>query len=209
MVDIEREAELGGPIHSKGVMILSAFLGARYAPDHPLSLQATLVFEQSYGMIDGDSASCAEACALLSALADVPLKQCFAMTGSVNQHGQIQAIGGANEKIEGFFDVCVARGLTGEQGCILPATNVRHLMLREDVVAAVQEGRFHVYAASTVDEALELLTGMEAGERDEKGAFPPGSVNARVEARLIALAERRLELGAQEKKKEGGSGTPA
>ena len=185
------------------MLILSAFLGARFAHDHPLSLSATLVFEQSYGMVDGDSASCAEACALLSALSDVPLKQSFAMTGSVNQHGEVQAIGGVNEKIEGFFDVCSARGLTGDQAVIIPSANVRHLMLRDDVVAAVAEGRFHVFAASTIDEALELLTGIPAGERSERGAWTADSVNAKVEARLVALAERRLELGAQDKKKEG------
>ena len=209
VVDIEREVDLGGPIHSKGVLILSAFLGARFALDHPLSLSATLVFEQSYGMIDGDSASCAEACALLSALADVPLKQSFAITGSVNQHGQVQAIGGVNEKIEGFFDVCAARGLTGGQAVIIPASNVRHLMLRDDVVAAVEERRFHVFAAETIDEALELLAGVPAGERDAKGAWTVGSVNAKVDARLVALAERRIELGALEKKAESTAPIPS
>ncbi|MFO0589618.1 MAG: Lon protease family protein [Polyangiaceae bacterium] len=202
VVDIEREVDLGGPIHTKGVLILSAFLGARFALDHPLSLSATLAFEQSYGMVDGDSASCAEACALLSALSDVPLKQCYAITGSVNQHGEVQAIGGVNEKIEGFFDVCSARGLTGDQGVIIPASNVRHLMLRDDVVAAVADGRFRVFAVHSIDEALEILTGVPAGARDDKGAFPADSVNAKVESRLVALAERRLELGAQDRKKE-------
>ncbi|MFO0593527.1 MAG: S16 family serine protease [Polyangiaceae bacterium] len=202
VVDIEREVDLGGPIHTKGVLILSAFLGARFALDHPLSLSATLAFEQSYGMVDGDSASCAEACALLSALSDVPLKQCYAITGSVNQHGEVQAIGGVNEKIEGFFDVCSARGLTGDQGVIIPASNVRHLMLRDDVVAAVADGRFRVFAVHSIDEALEILTGVPAGARDDKGAFPADSVNAKVESRLVALAERRLELGAQDRKKD-------
>jgi lon-related putative ATP-dependent protease len=203
VVDIEREVELGGPIHSKGVLILSAFLGARYAAEHPLSLSATLVFEQSYGVVDGDSASCAEACALLSALAEVPISQAFAITGSVNQHGQVQAIGGVNEKIEGFFDVCSARGLTGKEGVVIPRSNERHLMLRDDVVQAVEKGLFHVHAVETVDEALELLTGQPAGERAEGGAWPEGSVNAKVEARLVALAQRRLELAAQESKKDG------
>ncbi len=145
VVDIEREAELGGPLHSKGVMILSGFLAGRYSTDRPLSLSATLVFEQNYGGVEGDSASCAELCALLSALADAPIRQSLAMTGSVNQHGDVQAIGGVNEKIEGFFDLCKARGLTGRQAVIIPAANVRHLMLRLDVVAAVAAGQFAVH----------------------------------------------------------------
>jgi lon-related putative ATP-dependent protease len=194
LVDIEREAELSGPIHSKGVFILAGFLGARYAPDHPLSLDASIVFEQSYGIVEGDSASCAELCALLSALAEVPLRQSLAMTGSVNQHGQVQAIGGVNEKIEGFFDVCRARGMTGEEGVVIPASNVNHLMLRRDVVEAVEKGLFAIYPIETVDQALELLAGAAAGERDASGQFPEGTVNHRVEARLIAFAERRLSL---------------
>lgn len=191
VVDIEREVELGGPLHSKGVMILSGFLGARYAQDHPLSLSASLVFEQSYAGVEGDSASLAELCALLSALSEVPIKQSLAVTGSVNQHGQVQPIGGVNEKVEGFFDVCKARGLTGDQGVLIPQANVEHLMLRSDVVEAVEQGQFAVYPVETVDEALELLTGVEAGERDEEGNFPAGSVNQRVEARLIELAEKQ------------------
>jgi len=141
VIDIERESELGGPLHSKGVMILSSFLGARYAHSVPLSLAASLVFEQSYGPVEGDSASLAELCALLSVLSGVPILQSLAVTGSVNQHGRVQAVGGVNEKIEGFFDVCAARGLTGAQGVVIPAGNVKHLMLREDVVAAAREGR--------------------------------------------------------------------
>ncbi len=194
VVDIEREVELGGPIHSKGVLILSSFLGARYAPEHPLSLSASLVFEQSYGEIDGDSASMAELCALLSALAGVPIKQSFAMTGSVNQHGETQPIGGVNEKIEGFFDVCQARKLTGKQGVIIPAANVKHLMLRQDVVEAARNDQFRVYPVHTVDQALELLTGIPAGERDVEGNFPEGSINQRVEARLIELAEKQQDF---------------
>lgn len=190
VVDIEREAELGGPLHSKGVMILSGFLAGRYATDHPLSLAATLVFEQNYGGVEGDSASCAELCALLSALADAPLAQSIAMTGSVNQHGDVQAIGGVNEKIEGFFDLCQARGLTGGQAVVIPAANVRHLMLRRDVVEAVAAGRFRVYPVRTVDEALEILSGVPAGERDALGHFPAGSLNLRVEQRLATFAER-------------------
>jgi lon-related putative ATP-dependent protease len=191
VMDIEREVELGGPIHSKGVLILSGFLGARYAEDHPLSLSASLVFEQSYGGVDGDSASLAELCALLSTLADVPIKQSLAVTGSINQHGAVQPIGGVNEKIEGFFDVCKAHGLSGEQGVLIPAANIEHLMLRQDVVEAVEQGQFHIYPVETVDQGLELLTGLTAGERDEEGNFPEGSVNQLVEARLIELAEKQ------------------
>ena len=190
IVDIEREAELGGPLHSKGVMILSGFLAGRYATDRPLSLSATLVFEQNYGGVEGDSASCAELCALLSALAEAPLAQSIAITGSVNQHGDVQAIGGVNEKIEGFFDLCRARGLTGAQGVIIPASNVRHLMLRRDVVQAVADGRFAIHPVSTVDEALAILAGAPAGERDALGGFPGESLNARVERRLAGFAER-------------------
>ncbi|MEA3341309.1 MAG: S16 family serine protease, partial [Chloroflexota bacterium] len=196
VIDIEREVELGGPIHSKGVLILSSFLGARYAVEHPLSLSASLVFEQSYGGIDGDSASMAELCTLLSALAGAPIKQSLAMTGSVNQHGEAQPIGGVNEKVEGFFDVCQARGLTGEQGVVIPASNVRHLMLRQDVVEAVEAGQFHVYPVRTVDQAIELLVGAPAGARDEEGNFPAGSVNELVEARLIELAEKQRDFDA-------------
>jgi len=199
VVDIEREVELGGPIHSKGVLILSGFLGARYAAERPLSLSASLVFEQSYGGVEGDSASLAELCALLSALAEVPIKQSLAVTGSVNQHGEVQAIGGVNEKIEGFFDVCKARGLTGEQGVIIPAANVQHLMLRQDVVEAVEARQFHIYPVQTVDQGIELLTGIRAGEQDEEGNFPEGSINQLVEARLIELAEKQRAFAAPPK----------
>ncbi|MBL7063177.1 MAG: AAA family ATPase [Anaerolineae bacterium] len=199
VMDIEREVELGGPIHSKGVLILAGFLGARYAAEHPLSLSASLVFEQSYGGVEGDSASLAELCALLSALAEVPVKQSLAVTGSVNQHGQVQPIGGVNEKIEGFFDVCQARGLTGEQGVIIPVANVQHLMLRQDVVEAVAAGQFHVYSVQTVDQATEILAGIPAGERDEEKNFPKGSINQLVEARLIELAEKQRAFAAPRK----------
>ena len=194
VVDIEREVELGGPIHSKGVLILSGFLGARYAGERPLSLSASLVFEQSYGGVEGDSASSAELYALLSAIAEVPIKQSLAVTGSVNQHGQVQAIGGVNEKIEGFFDVCKARGLTGEQGVLIPVSNVKHLMLRQDVVKAVDDGQFHIYPVETVDQGIEILTGVPAGERDEEGNYPEGSINRLVETRLAELAEKRAEF---------------
>src|SRR5690606_3763735 len=189
--DIEREVELGGPLHSKGVMILSGFLKARYATETPLSLSASLVFEQSYGGIEGDSASSAELYALMSAIADVPLRQDLAVTGSVNQLGEVQAIGGVNEKVEGFFDVCAARGLTGSQGVIVPAANLTHLMLDARVVDACRDGRFHLYAVNDVDEGMELLTGLPMGERDDTGAYPDGSINARVEASLRRLARLR------------------
>ena len=194
IVDIEREAALGGPIHSKGVLILSGFLEGRFAQRFPLSLSARLVFEQSYGGIDGDSASSAELYALLSALAEVPLKQTLAVTGSVNQRGVVQPIGGVNEKIEGFFDVCDTRGLTGEQGVLIPASNTDNLMLRPDVVEAVEAGDFHVYPVATVDQGIELLTGIEAGTRDEQGAFPDDTINGRVEARLREFADRRRQF---------------
>jgi len=190
LIDIQREIELGGPIHSKGVLILGGFLGAHFAADRPLSLAATLVFEQTYGAVEGDSASCGELCALLSALAELPIRQSLAITGSVNQYGEVQAIGGVNEKIEGFFDICKARGLSGEQGVIIPASNVKHLMLREDVVQACRERRFSVYPAATVDEAMRLLTGVTAGTRDASGKFTKGSVNECVERRLVQLAEQ-------------------
>jgi lon-related putative ATP-dependent protease len=197
VVDIEREIEMGGPIHSKGVLILSNFLMSRYAGQHPISLAASLVFEQSYGSIDGDSASLAELCALLSSLAAVPIRQSFATTGSIDQHGRVQAIGGANEKIEGFFDVCRSRGLTGDQGVIIPQSNVVHLMLRSDVVQAVKDKQFRIFAVATVDEAMQLLTGVAAGERLKSGGFSKNSINAKVEARLIELSDIRREFGAK------------
>jgi predicted ATP-dependent protease len=190
VVDIEREVELGGPIHSKGVLILAGFLSGRYVPEQPLSLSASIVFEQSYGGVEGDSASSAELYALLSALADVPLKQSIAVTGSVNQRGEVQPVGGINEKIEGFFDVCSARGLTGGEGVLIPAANKRHLMLRRDVIDAVAKGRFHIYAVETVDQGIEVLTGTPAGARDDTGGFGEGSINGKVERRLIALASQ-------------------
>jgi len=196
LVDIERESTLGGPIHAKGVMILSAFLGARYAQELPLSLSASLVFEQSYGPVEGDSASLAELCALLSALALVPVHQAWAVTGSVNQFGRVQAIGGVNEKIEGFFDLCHQRGLSGEQGVLIPRANVQHLMLRDDVVDAVAQGRFQVHAVEDVDEALSLLTGVPAGAPNAKGEVPAGTLNHLVAARLMELSLLRQAWGA-------------
>jgi lon-related putative ATP-dependent protease len=199
VVDIEREVELGGPIHSKGVLILAGFLGARYAKDRPLSLSASLVFEQSYGGVEGDSASSAELYALLSAIAEVPLRQDLAVTGSVNQHGRVQAIGGVNEKIEGFFDVCKARGLTGEQGVLIPASNVKHLMLRQDVVEAASAGQFRVYPVETIDQGIELLTGLEAGEPDAQGNYPEGTINYLVESHLAEMAENLAAFSARAK----------
>ncbi|MEW8692779.1 MAG: ATP-binding protein [Candidatus Thiodiazotropha endolucinida] len=190
VVDIEREVELGGPIHSKGVYILSGFIAGRYVPDYPLSLSASLVFEQSYGGVEGDSASSAELYALLSALSGLPIKQQFAVTGSVNQMGEVQAIGGVNEKIEGFFDICRTRGLSGDQGVLIPTANVKHLILREDVVQAVKAGEFAVYPIDNIDQGIALLTGAPAGTRDENGEFPEDSVNGRVEASLIRFSER-------------------
>jgi lon-related putative ATP-dependent protease len=196
VLDIQREVELAGPIHSKGVLILSGFLGARYAADRPLALSASLVFEQTYGEVEGDSASSAELYALLSSLAAVPIRQSLAVTGSVNQHGEVQAIGGVNEKIEGFFDLCRARGLSGEQGVLIPVANVRHLMLRHDVIEAVRAGQFRIYPVRTIDEGIELLTGMPAGERDANGLFPDDTLNQRVELRLIGLSELARAYGA-------------
>lgn len=189
VINVEREVKLSGAIHSKGVFILSSFLAARYAKDQPLALSASLAFEQSYGMIDGDSASLAELCALLSNLADAPVNQALAVTGSINQLGQVQAIGAVNEKIEGFFDICNARGLTGDQGVLIPAANVQHLMLRRNVVAAAAAGKFHIYAVADIDQAIALLTGLAAGEADANGEYPHGSINGLVAARLSELGK--------------------
>lgn len=193
VIDIQREVELGGPIHSKGVMILSAFLAARFSSNLPHALAGSLVFEQTYGQIEGDSASLAELCALLSSLADVPIRQGFAVTGSINQLGEVQPIGAVNEKIEGFFDICQARGLSGEHGVLIPATNVDQLMLRDEVVAAAAEGKFRVFAVRTADEAIELLTGMHAGSPQDTGVEPQLTLNGRVAARLRELAALHRE----------------
>ncbi len=191
VVNIEREVNMSGPIHSKGVLILSSFLSARYAINQPLALSASIVFEQSYGGVEGDSASSTELYALLSAIAEAPITQTLAVTGSVDQHGRVQAIGGVNEKIEGYFDLCQARGLTGDQGVLIPATNVKHLMLRQDVVDAAKAGQFHIYPIETIDQGIELLTGIPAGERDVKGKYPKGTINRMVEDRLIAITKKR------------------
>jgi lon-related putative ATP-dependent protease len=195
LIDIEREVELGGPLHSKGVMILAGYLTGNFALDLPFSLHASLVFEQSYAGVEGDSASSAELYALLSALADLPIAQSLAVTGSVNQLGEVQAIGGVNEKIEGFFKTCRQRGLTGQQGVLIPAANAEHLMLREEVAAAAEEGTFHIVPVSTIDEGIEILTGCTAGARGTDGSYPADSVNGRVEARLREFAEARRAFG--------------
>lgn len=194
IVDIEREVELGGPLHSKGVLILSGFLSGRYAREAPISVQASLVFEQTYGGVDGDSASAAELIALLSAIADLPLRQDLAITGSVNQHGDIQAIGGVNEKIEGFFEICQARGLTGTQGVVIPQANVQHLMLSAEVVEACASGRFAIHPVETIDQAVSLLTGRPAGARGADGTYAQASVNGLVEATLNRYAELRRAM---------------
>ena len=194
VIDIERQVALGGPLHSKGVLILSGFLGGRFGKAGPLSLTASLVFEQSYGGIDGDSASSAELYALLSAIADAPIRQCFAVTGSVDQHGNVQAIGGVNEKIEGFFDVCRRRGLDGNQGVLIPASNVKHLMLRQDVVDACAADRFRLIPIETIDQGIEILTGMPAGVLDITGRYPEGTINQRIASRLAAFAAQAQRL---------------
>jgi lon-related putative ATP-dependent protease len=202
VIDIEREAEQGGNIHSKGVLILSSYLAERYAKHQPLSLSASLVFEQTYSHVEGDSASAAELCALLSAIADVPIKQSLAITGSINQHGQIQAIGGVCEKIEGFFDLCVKRGLTGDQGVIIPQSNVRHLMLNKQVVDAVNAGDFHVFAVDHVDNALELLIDLPAGQADADGVFSRDSINYQVQYRLAEWLALRQHYSSPEPKRD-------
>jgi predicted ATP-dependent protease len=202
VVSIEREVELSGPIHGKGVLILSGYLLNKYEPAGPLTVSASLVFEQSYNLVDGDSASLAELCVLLSAMADAPLRQDIAVTGSVNQHGQVQPVGGVTQKIEGFFDLCRARGLTGSQGVLIPAANRRHLMLRDDVVEAATAGLFHIWVASEVDEALELLTGLSAGVADRAGTYPEGSLHRTVADRLARYAAALKASTAEERKPE-------
>ena len=184
IVDIEREVELGGEIHSKGVMILSSYLGYHYAKNRLLSLDANLTFEQSYGQVDGDSASVAELCALLSAVSELPVEQSFALTGSVNQLGEVQAIGSVNEKIEGFFDICKLRGLNGQQAVVIPQSNVVNLMLKEEVIEAVENNLFTIYSIAHVDEALSLLMGKEAGCLNEKGEYPQGTINDIIQKKL-------------------------
>jgi lon-related putative ATP-dependent protease len=194
VVDIEREAKLGGPIHTKGVLILSGYLSGKYAGDKPLSLSARLVFEQSYSGVEGDSASSTELYAILSAISEVPVKQNIAVTGSVNQKGEVQAIGGVNEKIEGFYEVCKAKGLNGKQGVMVPESNVQNLMLKEEAVEAVKTGRFHIYSVKTIDEGIEVLTGVKAGKRKPDGKFEEDTINFKVDKRLREMAERLKEF---------------
>jgi lon-related putative ATP-dependent protease len=196
VIDIEREAKMGGPIHTKGVLILSGYLNEKYARDKPLSLSARLVFEQNYGGVEGDSASSTELYAILSALSGLPIKQSLAVTGSVNQKGEVQAIGGVNEKIEGFFEVCKTRGFTGKQGVMIPESNVQNLMLKEEILEAVKAGQFHIYAVKTIDEGVEVLTGVKSGERREDGTFENGTVNHKVDKRLKNMAEKLREFPA-------------
>ena len=206
VIDIEREVALGGALHTKGVLILSGYLAGKYSKDAPLALSANLVFEQSYGGVDGDSASSTELYALISAISEIPLKQSIAVTGSVDQYGRVQAIGGVNEKIEGFFDICAARGLTGDQGVMVPASNVRHLMLRKDVVEACAQGRFAIYPVATIDQGLEILTGLSAGEPDEHGEFPLGSVNREVVVKLAHYSRAAIKLAREAALRGGGNG---
>ena len=203
VIDIEREAKMGGPIHTKGVLILSGYINDKYARDKPLSLSARLVFEQSYEGVEGDSASSTELYSILSALSGLPIKQNLAVTGSVNQKGEVQAIGGVNEKIEGFFEVCKAKGFTGEQGVMIPDSNVQNLMLKEEVVDAVKDGKFNIYSVKTIDEGIEVLTGTKAGQQKADGTFEEGTVNYLVDRQLGVMAEKLKEyptMAAQPKK---------
>ncbi|MEH6348236.1 MAG: ATP-binding protein [Bermanella sp.] len=202
IVDIEREANLGQNIHTKGVMILTGYLGHTYAQEFPLEVSASIAMEQSYGYIDGDSASLAEACALISALSHIPIHQSMAVTGSINQYGEVQAVGGINEKIEGFFAICKARGLTGKQGVLIPAANVKHLVLKSEVLEAVNNGLFNIYGISSVDQALEILMDRKAGKISKRGNFPRGSVNYRVLERLRDIADIGKEEEAHEEEQK-------
>ncbi len=206
VINIEREAKMSGNIHDKGVMILAGYLGGKYAQEKPLNLSASICFEQSYEGVEGDSASSTELYALLSSLSVFPIKQGIAVTGSVNQRGEIQPVGGVTKKIEGFFDVCSIQGLTGEQGVIIPEQNVKNLMLREDVVEAVKEGKFHIYPVKTIDEGIAILTGKEAGERQEDGTYPEGTINYHASRQLEELAKKLAEFGKEDRdKKEDAS----
>ena len=207
ITNIERESKLSGKSHDKGVLILGGYLGGKYAQQAPLSLSSTICFEQSYEGVDGDSASSTELYAILSSLAEIPLKQGIAVTGSVNQNGEIQAIGGVNQKIEGHYDVCQLKGLTGAQGVMIPRANTRHLMLRSDVIDAVKAGRFHIYAVGTIDDGIEVLTGVPAGERDNAGRYPDGSVNDRVQKKLQQFTEQQKKLAAADNRKSPDPGT--
>ncbi|HIJ58514.1 MAG TPA: AAA family ATPase, partial [Deltaproteobacteria bacterium] len=209
IINIEREADMSGNTHNKGVLILGGYLRKKFAQDKPLTISASIAFEQSYGGVDGDSASSTEIYALLSSLTEVPLKQYIAVTGSVNQNGEIQAIGGVNEKIEGFFDCCGKMGTVNNQGVMIPHSNVKDLMLRKDVVEAVKKGRFHVYPVKTIDEGIEILTGKKSGVKNAKGAYPKGSINYLVDQKLKELAEGLKSFGNNEKEEKKKKRTPA
>ena len=204
MVNIEREVKLSGPIHDKGVLILTGYLGGKFAHDKPLSFSASICFEQSYEGVEGDSASSTELYALLSALSGVPLNQGIAVTGSVNQLGKVQPIGGVNYKIEGFYAVCKAKGLTGEQGVMIPKRNERHLMLKDEVVEAIRAGKFHLWSVDTIDEGIEILTGVPAGEKQEDGCYPPETVNYLVDKRLREMVEslKKFSIAAEKEEKK-------
>jgi ATP-dependent Lon protease len=207
IINIEREADMSGSTHNKGVYILSGYLRKKFAQDKPLTVSASIAFEQSYGGVDGDSASSTEIYALLSSLSDIPIKQEIAVTGSVNQNGEVQAIGGVNHKIEGFYDVCRHKGITGTQGVMIPESNVKDLMLRKDVVEAVQKGKFHIYPVKTIDQGIEILTGKKAGVRKADGTYPKGTINNLVDQKLRDLAEGLKNFGAKdenEEEKKGG-----
>ncbi|MBW2200767.1 MAG: ATP-dependent peptidase [Deltaproteobacteria bacterium] len=202
VVNIEREAKLSGKTHDKGVMILSGFLGRTFAQHYPLSLSISITFEQSYGGVDGDSASSTELYAIISSLSGIPIKQGIAVTGSVNQKGKIQAIGGVNHKVEGFFDVCQAKGLNGKQSVMIPQSNVKNLMLKKEVIDAVEEGKFHLYKVSTVEEGIEILTGVPAGNPDEEGNYPEGTVFGEVQKKLKEYLERSYKFKKEFDEKE-------
>ena len=205
VIDIEREAKMGGPIHTKGVLILSGYMNDKFARDKPLSLSARLVFEQNYEGVEGDSASSTELYSILSALSGLPIKQNIAVTGSVNQKGEVQAIGGVNEKIEGFFEVCKLQGLTGKQGVMIPESNVQNLMLKEEVVDAVEAGKFNIYSVKTIDEGIEFLTGTKGGQRRQDGSFEEGTVNYLVNRQLALMADKLKEFPAVETQKKSES----
>jgi lon-related putative ATP-dependent protease len=202
IINIEREADMSGPTHNKGMLILSGFLRSRFAQDKPLSLAASIAFEQSYGGIDGDSASSTELYALMSSLSGVPIRQYIAVTGSVNQYGEVQPIGGVNQKIEGFYLCCKHAGLTGKQGVMIPHPNVKDLMLRDEVIEAVRDGKFHIWAVKTIDEGIEILTGVKAGVRGKNGAYPANSVNRLVDDKLKELVDKLAAFGKDDKDKK-------
>jgi predicted ATP-dependent protease len=202
VVNIERETKMSGKIHEKAILILTNYLGSKYATKKPISLSASITFEQLYDMVEGDSATCAELYALLSSIASVPLKQGISVTGSMDQNGDVQPVGGINEKIEGFFDLCKFRKFDGNQGVIIPRRNIKHLMLKKDVIGAIKEGRFSIYPIDRVEEGLEILTGMPAGTLQEDGTYPEGTINHLVVKRLTEISEAMKEKKGEEKEEE-------